>query len=99
MIAVEVMLKSKVLKVVGFNRRTRAKMFENLRIGDLLLLSIPVKAVGRGSRGNSYAPCITVKNLITDEEVYITFNYLPRLLNCFILEEEVLEDESGQIFL
>lgn len=74
----KIILKSGVLTVVKINRKTKAKMFTNLKIGDKIQLS-----AGRNS--GSYATYIDVVNVGTGERTLSTFNQLPSILNAFEL--------------
>lgn len=83
----EIVLKSKPLKVVKILKQSKARMFENVEVGDILQISVPVECVGT-SRGRSYAVDILVENLSkVQDRTYKTFNELPRLLKNLKLEE------------
>lgn len=83
----EIVLKSKPLKVVKILKQSKARMFENVEVGDILQISVPVECVGT-SRGRSHAVDILVENLSkVQDRTYKTFNELPRLLKNLKLEE------------
>ena len=67
-------------------KKTKAAMFSNIEVGDILELSISVDHVG-GNRGRTYAPTIYVINAMTSESTTETFNTITKRLNCFELEE------------
>ena len=80
-----IFLKSDLLTVVGINKKSSAKMFDKLKIGDIIRLSIEVVRVGT-SRGRSYAPQIKVENIFTGECVFKTFNEIESVLSPFELQ-------------
>lgn len=79
-----IILKSDVLTVTKINRKTKAKMFENLKVGDKIEFSVPIKQAGR-SRG-TYATYIKAINISTNEETFSSFNQLPSVLDAFEFE-------------
>jgi len=78
----KIVLESNLLEVTKIVKKTTSKFFSNLKVGDVIHLSIPVKALG-SSRGRSYAGYIKVVNVETLEECKKSFNELGRLLDCF----------------
>ncbi|TVX86023.1 hypothetical protein [Paenibacillus agilis] len=80
-----IVMSSKVLVVTQINRKTKAQMFQNLKLGSKIQLSIPVKRAGTG-RG-TYASYICTENVDTSETNYSSFNQLPALLSAFEFEE------------
>jgi hypothetical protein len=80
----DIVLKSQTLTIYKINKKTKAKMFNNLKIGDQILLSVPVKRAGR-NRG-TYSTDIKVENLNTGECTYKTFNTICNILNNFEFE-------------
>jgi hypothetical protein len=81
-----IMLESNVQKVVKINKKTKAQMFKNLKVGDRIHLSIAVKAAG--SHRGTYASYITIQNLQTEEVAVKSFNEIGTILDCFEFEEE-----------
>lgn len=77
-----IILESKKLLVLDIKRKTKAKMFRDVKVGDILQLSVPIEYVG-SNRGRSYAVDIKVKNLNSGQVAYKTFNQITSLLNCF----------------
>ena len=77
----DILIVSKVLK------KTRAELFKDLKEGDRIILSIPVKYAGY-NRG-VHASYIEVENLSTGKTTYKSFNQLPRLLKCFEFNTQV----------
>lgn len=80
----DIILKSNIVTVTKINRKTKAKMFENLKEGDKIEFSVPLKYAGH-NRG-TYATYIEVKNLETGEKTQSSFNQLPSILNAFEFE-------------
>lgn len=78
-------LKSDILVVTKINKKTKAKMFENLKVGDKIEFSVPIKYAGRNH--GSYATYIGVRNVETGEETSSSFNQLPTVLRAFEFEE------------
>lgn len=78
-------MSSEVLVVTKLNRKSKAQMFQNLKVGDKVQFSIPIKRAGIG-RGK-HASYIQSKNIKTGEVNYSSFNQLPSILNAFEFEE------------
>ena len=85
---IEIVLKSNVLIVEGIKRKTSAKMFKDIEVGDRLLLSVDVDYAG-SNRGSTYATYIKCANLSKNDVAYKSFNEMPRFLNMFKLKEVV----------
>jgi len=83
-----IILRSNTLVVKDVIKKTSAKMFKDLNIGDKIELSVPVKYAGH-NRGTTYSTYIRTINLNTGESVLNSFNQLPKLLGCFELQEMV----------
>jgi hypothetical protein len=79
-----IILASETLVVTKINRRTKAKMFEHLKVGDLIEFSVPIKKAGR-NRG-TYATYIKATNIKTGETIHSSFNQMPTILNAFEFE-------------
>ena len=77
----DIIMKSEVLEVTKIVKKTRAKMFKDLKVGSKIQLSIPVEYAG-GNRG-TYASYITIRNLDNNECAYKSFNEITMLLNNF----------------
>lgn len=80
----QIVLESDTLVVTKINRKTKAKMFENLKVGDKIKFSVPIKYAGRNH--GSYATYILIKNIETGETTHSSFNQLPSILDAFELE-------------
>ena len=81
-----IFLKSDVLIVTKINKKTKAKMFENLKVGDKIEFCVPIKHAG--SNRGTYATYIGVRNVETGEETSSSFNQLPTVLRAFEFEKE-----------
>lgn len=79
-------LKSKVLKVTKVLKKSKAHMIQNLKVGDLVQLSINAENAG-SNRGRSYSSYICIKNLNTEEYTYKSFNEIDHLYRVVELEE------------
>lgn len=82
-----IVLKSNILVVNKILKRTRAKVFKDLKVGDKIQLSVEVKYAGRRG-GGTYATYILVENIETKDCVGKTFNELSPLLDNFEFIEE-----------
>ena len=79
-----IILKSDIITVTKINRRTKAKMFENLKVGDEIEFCVPIKHAG--SNRGTYATYIGIRNVGTGEETFSSFNQLPTVLRAFEFE-------------
>lgn len=79
-----IILKSDILEVKKIKKKTRAQMFENLEVGDSIILYIPVAHAGTlHSSSGTMASYITAENLETGETTKASFNQMPKRLNVF----------------
>jgi len=72
-------LESKI-KIAAINKKTTAKVFNNVIVGDILHLSMPIKTQ---SSLPGYANYILLKNPRTNEHVKLSVNQLGVRLECF----------------
>jgi len=84
----DILLKSNILVVAKILRKTKARLFKDLKIGDKITFSVPIKHAG-SNRGTTYSTYIETKNVATGEVVLNSFNQLPPLLETLILEEAI----------
>ncbi|MEX0597811.1 MAG: hypothetical protein WD512_15065, partial [Candidatus Paceibacterota bacterium] len=75
---------SNKLRITKINKKTNAKMFKDLIVGNVILLSIPVKYAG-GNKG-TYASYIRVENLDSGESSHKSFNQIESVLDMFEFE-------------
>lgn len=80
----DIILVSNVYTVEKIKKKTKAKMFENLKVGEQIQFSVPLRRVGRNNRG-TYATYITAKNIDTGEVTEGSFNQLPKIIDSFEL--------------
>ena len=76
-----------VAECTAINKKTRAKMFSDVKVGDTVMFSVPISSVG-GNRGRSYAVGIKCVNVRTREFTSLTFNEIGRILGCFEFEQK-----------
>ena len=76
-----------IAKCKKINKKSKAKGFQKLEVGDIMSFSIEIAAVGSNSRGGTYAPCIKYKNKRTGEIGSSTFNELGRRLENYEFEQ------------
>lgn len=60
-------------RVKSIKKKSRARMFENCKAGDILHFSIRFSSVGYSGRG-THAAYVTVLNTRTSEETCFSFN-------------------------
>lgn len=82
-------MKTGKLKVIKIHKKTKAKLFGDLKVGDLIQLSVSVKSVGQRTTGGTKAVDIQVENLQTGETTFKSFNEIGKLLPLFALAEEL----------
>ena len=85
-IIIDINLSSSIITITNIKRKTKAKMFCNLEVGDRIKFSVPIKRAGR-NRG-TYATYITIINLETGEKTHSSFNQLPTILTAFEFTDE-----------
>lgn len=83
----EIVLKSKPLKVVKILKKSKARMFENVEVGDILEISVPIKHVGRNNRASRTVDFEVLNLSKSPDRTYKTVNQLPSLLENLKLEE------------
>jgi len=72
-------LKTNCVAGSAFTGKTKYEFWNNIRMGDILEVSIELKPSGRSSRG-MYAPKVKVKNLSREGEITETFNLVQAYL-------------------
>lgn len=77
-----------IAECTAIKKKTKARMFVNVEVGDTLTFATSLEAVGSNSKGGSYAVTIKCVNTRTQETVWFTFNELARILNCFEFEQK-----------
>ncbi len=80
-------LKSDVFVVKSIHKKTKAKFFEDLHVGDLLQVEMELRHTGSASGGGTYASYMTVRNLSKDTSVVNSQSQLVNNLRNFEIEE------------
>lgn len=83
----QIVMRSKKVKIIKINRKTKAQMFRNLKENDLITFELPLKRSGRSYDTGTYASYIKITNLATNECTYKSSNELSNILDAFELEE------------
>lgn len=83
----DIYMQSKILEVTKIIKKTKAKLFGTLKVGDKIKLKIQVDKVGSKTNGTTYSPIITIMNIKSNECVYKSFNELGRIFSCFEFKE------------
>ena len=73
------------LEVIEIKKKTKAKVFENVEVGDIIKFSVPLKPVG--SNRGTYASYIKIHNITKDEITSKSFNQLFGGFDCFEFKE------------
>lgn len=81
----EITLKGKFF-VTEVKKRTQAKLFKHLGIGDIVIFSVPLKRAGCND-GRTYASYVAIENLNNGEKITKSFNQIARCLECFEFRE------------
>lgn len=87
----DIMMISERYRVMKIKKKTAAKMFKNVQVGDVLTFRTPIRRAG--GNGGTYATGITTTLERTKESTVKTFNELPTILQNFILEIATEENE------
>ncbi len=69
-------------------KKSQAKMFKNLNVGDSVEFRLDIKHIGTGSKGRTYASGIKIINVKSNELTIKTLNELPKILENFKFESE-----------
>lgn len=81
----EIIMKSEKLVVSRIIDKTRAKFFKDLKRGDVIEFSVPLKAAG--SNKGTYATDVKVYCYRTNDYTHKTFNQMANVLLNFDFEE------------
>lgn len=80
--------------VTKINRKSSSPCFKDLKIGDVIEFSVPIKYAGYASHGTC-ATYIRCYNKRTNTESRLSFNQLDRVLECCELIEGDYERIKG----
>lgn len=84
-------LTSAIHRVTAIKKATKAKFFEDVRVGDEIRVSMTLKAIGRGA--SLYASYVTATNLTRGTSAEKSQTEMAQILDrCF--ELEVVTDEG-----
>ncbi len=72
-----------VAECTGVNKKSKAKGFSSLEIGDIMQFTVPLNSVGTSRNGSTYSTYIDCKNLRTHEEGFHSFNQIEKYLKCY----------------
>lgn len=67
-----------VAECTAVNKKSKAKGFQSLRVGDIMRFTIPLKAIGL-----THVAYIDCKNMRTGEEGFHSFNQIEKYLDCY----------------
>lgn len=81
----DLFLKGRFL-ICKINKKTKAKMFKDLKQDDMIELKVDLSPSGYGRNG-IYAKYIDCRNLITGDTAQYSFNQLANILNCFEIKQ------------
>jgi hypothetical protein len=81
----DVMLSSPVYRVTGVFKKTRARLFSDVKIGDCIRITFPLRYAGQASRG-SYATRVTVENVTQGTSLRLYISAVVDHLACFGFE-------------
>lgn len=76
-------LASQPFKITALTRKTRAELFKDAKVGDILRFSLAMTAPGSRTRGGQYATCIRVTNETQSAHAYVSLNEIGKRLDCF----------------
>ena len=81
-----IVLSSGTLRVKKLLKKTSAKIFKDLKVGDTVEFTVKLQRAG-SSRGRTYSTYIQFKNLNNDETSFNSFNQIANILDKFEFEE------------
>ena len=81
-----IMLVSQVFVITKILKKTKTRLIKDLKIGERIMFSMPMKGLGRG-RSGIYASHVTVTNLDTDDKTRFTLNEMDRIFTLIELEK------------
>ena len=84
-----IILESKILKINKILKKSSAKMFADLKVGDTVKFSVDLKRAGRN--GGSHATYIKAEHLESGNTNYSSFNQMPSIISRFEFEEAIIE--------
>ena len=79
-------MKSKLYEVKAILRKTKAKFFVDLKVGDVIQFDLDIEPIYRGRSGLRTTD-VHVTNHETDVDAYCSMNMINNYIECFELEE------------
>ena len=76
-----------IARCVSISKKSRAEGFKTLKVGDVVIFTVPIESAGIGLSGTTLATYIKCKTNRTGEEGYQSFNMLGRLLKSYEFEQ------------
>lgn len=76
----DIVLRSGNLQVCEIKRKTKTRLFRELKVGDIITIETPIQYTGGASKGN-YVLGVKVKNIKTGYFELMTINEVNRMLN------------------
>lgn len=75
-------------KCLTIKKKTKAQMFQNVQVGDIIEFKLPLQPVGSGGVGRIYASFVECVNKRTNEEAQFSLNQFGLFLyKCFDWEQ------------
>jgi hypothetical protein len=87
----KIKLTSVAYKIARIKKKTRARVFEDFREGDIIRFVMLIEHAGRASGGGCYASTVTVENVTQGTSVAKTQSELTNLLRVIFEIEPVGE--------
>ena len=80
-----IVMESKTLRISKILKKSSAKMFADLKVGDTVKFSVDLKRVGRN--GGTYATYIKAEHLESGNTNHSSFNQMSSIISRFEFEE------------
>ena len=80
-----IVMESKTLKISKILKKSSAKMFSDLKVGDTVKFSVDLKRAGCG--GGTYATYIKAEHLESGNTNHSSFNQMSSIISRFEFEE------------
>lgn len=81
-------LVSRPQRVSEIKAKTKAKMFQDIEVGDVITFELTLKNTTGASNGGIYATNVLVKNVTKKQSVWKTQNEISNIIErCFTFEE------------
>ena len=84
-----IVMESKTLRISKILKKSSAKMFADLKVGDTVKFSVDLKKSGRN--GGPYATYIKAEHLESGNTNHSSFNQMSSIISRFEFEESIIE--------